>query len=360
MGIASDLAAASSDLAPQRPLHFVHMPAAQFPAALGMYMQRGDVFASVTRGERARARLPSALERAGFRTGWSTFARTRRQRHARCCCRRDVACAPHFARHALGGDEPAARPGGAPAARLQTAPPQWLGCYRDSASERDRIGDGPGTFGHTTLACAVACTGYPYFALQNGGQCFCAQQPANSSRKVSASQCGRVCALEAGKQPERLCGASWRNAVYTNPSVLSPEDIQSLGAPAPASGSAVQQPPARKGHTAYGARRRVVRTTAQAAAAAAAVAVVRITDAQVSPSSSEEQQQQQQKQQQQQRQDWEQHEIEDERRRPKEEEEEQMIILHFSSCSFIWLSWSRASSYLDPGSLLSHAPWGIF
>ena len=42
-------------------------------------------------------------------------------------------------------------------------------------------------------------------------------------------QCGKVCATEEGKTPQRLCGGGWRNAVYANQAVLHAEELALLG-----------------------------------------------------------------------------------------------------------------------------------
>ena len=65
--LATHLIAASKAMDP-RPLHVVHSPAAQFPAALGMYWTRGGVLASISHSERASARLALLLEAGGFDT----------------------------------------------------------------------------------------------------------------------------------------------------------------------------------------------------------------------------------------------------------------------------------------------------
>ena len=88
----------------------------------------------------------------------------------------------------------------------------------DAAHSRSQA-DGPRAFGYTSQACAAACTGYPFFALQGGGQCFCGKAFGSSPQHAKApdGQCGRVCVGEEGKTPPRLCGGGWRNAVYASP-----------------------------------------------------------------------------------------------------------------------------------------------
>jgi hypothetical protein len=240
---AAALAAAASALAP-RPLRLVHSPAAQFAAALSSYSVRGGVLASVARGELMRARLPTALATAGFApTHWA-----RAPLEPLTNSTRTAASAAWQALLSALGMRPAdatalssaydtlraglLRAGHGASHGAQGAAPAWTGCYRDRAEERE-MSDGPRTFGHTSLACAVACTGYPAFALQNGGQCFCGAPPANASRRTPAQQCGRVCAGEEGKLPARLCGGGWRNAVYANPATLLADERRGQGTPPP-------------------------------------------------------------------------------------------------------------------------------
>jgi hypothetical protein len=95
--------------------------------------------------------------------------------------------------------------------------PQWQGCFRDSKEDR-LFAEGPRAFGHTSQACAAACTGHRFFALQGGGQCFCGRTLGRHGRanhsKLPDAKCGQVCPAEEGKEPPRFCGAGWRNAVY--------------------------------------------------------------------------------------------------------------------------------------------------
>lgn len=100
---------------------------------------------------------------------------------------------------------------------------RWVGCHLDVADSRG-LPEGPRSFGHTSQACAAACTGYPLFGLQGGGQCFCGHAyvgGANHTR-VADNKCGRVCPGEGGKLPARLCGGGWRNAVFAQSGDLLP------------------------------------------------------------------------------------------------------------------------------------------
>ena len=230
---AAGLAAAAAAIAP-RPLRFVHAPAAQFPAALGMYSVRGGVLASVAYGELARAHLPAALDAAGIGSSGWVGATLEPIANGTKGAAVGVTWRSLLTQIGMRSSEVTTL---VPViervrSRLQSAAPKWLGCYRDHAADRD-MNQGPRTPGHTTLACAAACMGYPYFALQNGGQCFCGSQAANQTRRTGSAQCGRVCATEEGKLPPRLCGGVWRNAFYSNPAVLMPEELHMLNAAPP-------------------------------------------------------------------------------------------------------------------------------
>jgi glycosyltransferase involved in cell wall biosynthesis len=230
--VASALAQAAGELAP-RPLRFVHAPAAQFPAAFGMYSARGGVLASIAHGERAKSQLPGAMGSTGFTPkDWTTIQLEPLANGTRGIA---VDTAWRSSLTAMGLQDSEVQLLGTVAERLRLrftgdGSPRWHGCFRDDAASRV-LADGPRTFGHTTLACAAACTGSPYFAIQNGGQCFCSESPGNESRRVDASECGNVCATEEGKVPPRLCGMNWRNAMYANPAVLTRGDVGQLATP---------------------------------------------------------------------------------------------------------------------------------
>lgn len=217
--LATHLIAASKAMDP-RPLHVVHSPAAQFPAALGMYWTRGGVLASISHSERASARLALLLEAGGFDTtrvhtlGLEPIANGTRGAGLLGATWRALL-------GSIGIKPTEVGPLVSKIERLRLqllgAAPSWQGCWKDSKQERQSA-TGPRTFGHTTLACATACYGSPYFALQNGGQCFCrSAAPTNASRRVSSTNCGTVCPTEEGKLPARLCGGGWRNALFENP-----------------------------------------------------------------------------------------------------------------------------------------------
>jgi len=181
------------------------------------------VLASVARGEHAHARLPAHLDAAGVgedaRMTLPLEPRGDSDSQARtefAAGWRRVGSMLGVARAELERFVGVAQ-GVRAAWSRERATPRWHGCYRDRPGDRAMSG-GPRTFGHTTQACAAACTGYAYLALQ-AGQCFCARSlpKGGNFTKVADAKCGPVCAAEEGKKPPRLCGASWRLAVYSNP-----------------------------------------------------------------------------------------------------------------------------------------------
>jgi len=97
---------------------------------------------------------------------------------------------------------------------VTAGPMDFIGCFKDDGN-RD-LNQGPKNYGYNSETCKQACSGYTYFALQNGGWCVCdnAYSTAPQYGQVGDGECGAVCAGEAGSEPPRYCGAGWRNAVY--------------------------------------------------------------------------------------------------------------------------------------------------
>lgn len=185
-----------------RSLRLVHMPSNQFSAALS-YVERGEILSSVARSELIRAQLPAHLSAAGLRDAtWTTLpveSSGSNDSHALA----EFASNWRQAVSALGVARSELDRLVKLAVRLRKGwsrerfTPKWQGCFKDRGGEYSlvhihdctiwqlkvvhaKLGqramlNGPRTFGHTTQACAAACTGFAYFALQNGGQCFCAQ-----------------------------------------------------------------------------------------------------------------------------------------------------------------------------------------
>jgi len=85
-------------------------------------------------------------------------------------------------------------------------------CYGDASSRAMR--NGPKQrgswwwkteYGFTGSSCSAACNGYTYFALQNGGQCFC-ENDLNHAKKYGTSNNCR-----SDKK-----GGAWANDIFKN------------------------------------------------------------------------------------------------------------------------------------------------
>jgi hypothetical protein len=131
-------------------------------AAAFNYSERGDVLASVARGEHAHARLPAHLDAAGVgedaRMTLPLEPRGDSDSQARtefAAGWRRVGSMLGVARAELERFVGVAQ-GVRAAWSRERATPRWHGCYRDRPGDRAMSG-GPRTFGHTTQACAAAC-----------------------------------------------------------------------------------------------------------------------------------------------------------------------------------------------------------
>ena len=86
--------------------------------------------------------------------------------------------------------------------------PLYIGCYQDNGNPYD-FPDGPMYLGvgkMTQTACNNACQEYSYFALQDGGWCYCGNKYGTTSQHVKRpdSECGG---------PKNV-GRSGRNSIY--------------------------------------------------------------------------------------------------------------------------------------------------
>jgi hypothetical protein len=208
-------AAAAAAVAP-RPFRIVHMASSQWHASL-RFFERGSSLASTVMSESSHAQLPAKLSAAGLPSDtvlWRSHLKPLRNGSSVAPGVGDMlrflgVGAPDLDRLTEAAEATYSR-----FVKHETSP-QWLGCFQDSAEDRD-LPNGPRTFGHTSQSCAAACTGYPYLGLQGGGQCFCGRAYGSGSNhsRVSENRCGHTCPGEEGKSPLRWCGGGWRNAIY--------------------------------------------------------------------------------------------------------------------------------------------------
>jgi hypothetical protein len=91
---------------------------------------------------------------------------------------------------------------------------QYKGCFKDNSRRDLKTYKGSG---FKTETCRAACHRFKYFSMQAGTSCFCGDgfNTAPEYAQVADSQCGSVCAGEGSLSPDRYCGGSWLNAVYT-------------------------------------------------------------------------------------------------------------------------------------------------
>ena len=115
------------------------------------------------------------------------------------------------------------------------AGPFYIGCYADKNPGRDlpvffcsngkssdgidcasdpKTPAGGSSFGHAKNpeACSVMCSGFKFFGLQNGGECFCGDDYGNQGGKKPEAECPFPCWHgDSGSGP---CGGSARNSIY--------------------------------------------------------------------------------------------------------------------------------------------------
>lgn len=82
---------------------------------------------------------------------------------------------------------------------------QYIGCFKDDNTRDLKHGIG---YGHNPASCQGACSSYPYFGLQDGGDCKCDNTYATPSPPYTQVGDG-----ECNKGGTGM-GGGWRNAVY--------------------------------------------------------------------------------------------------------------------------------------------------
>jgi len=83
----------------------------------------------------------------------------------------------------------------------------YIGCYGDQQARDLSFLAAGGSSTMTIENCAYLCSGYTYFGVQNGNQCFC----GNSYGTYGTSTgCNTACAGNSGEN----CGGGWANSIY--------------------------------------------------------------------------------------------------------------------------------------------------
>ncbi|OCK79181.1 WSC-domain-containing protein [Lepidopterella palustris CBS 459.81] len=95
-----------------------------------------------------------------------------------------------------------------------------LGCYNETHDRRALNGAGrAGTPTNTLESCAAFCSGFAYFGVEYGAECYCGQSIyVNSIKQADQSGCNMPC---AGNSAETCGGSDFLNMWYTNNTVTS-------------------------------------------------------------------------------------------------------------------------------------------
>jgi len=95
----------------------------------------------------------------------------------------------------------------------QTNVLSFYGCYLEMMGSAVASNE---QTGYTSSTCAMACGGYSFALVHNGGSCSCSNTKPEMSLLsiVDASLCGEVCEGEEDLEPKRYCGGAQTFAVY--------------------------------------------------------------------------------------------------------------------------------------------------
>jgi len=86
----------------------------------------------------------------------------------------------------------------------------YAGCIADATNSR-ALSTGKGASSTRTVEdCSVLCTGYAYFGVEYGTECYCGNSIGSSGVTMPASGCNMAC----GGNPLELCGGSSRLSLY--------------------------------------------------------------------------------------------------------------------------------------------------
>ena len=92
----------------------------------------------------------------------------------------------------------------------------YVGCFKDNIEDRDFIGLFSLSMNKgASELCEDFCNGYYYFALQNGGECFCGNQFGKHGA-APEDDCNYTCKSDTTK----MCGGALRNSVYRTTSLF--------------------------------------------------------------------------------------------------------------------------------------------
>ena len=86
----------------------------------------------------------------------------------------------------------------------------YQGCYTDSVYNRVLTGKSISTNSMTWASCSAFCSGYNYFSVEYGSECYCGNALANPTSAVPASDCNMSCTGDATE----ACGAGRRMNLF--------------------------------------------------------------------------------------------------------------------------------------------------
>ncbi|KAL8950733.1 MAG: hypothetical protein Q9183_007508, partial [Haloplaca sp. 2 TL-2023] len=84
------------------------------------------------------------------------------------------------------------------------------GCYTDSASKRVLTGRATASREMTQQACANYCSGWTYWGVEYGSQCYCGNAFSNPTTSTPASDCSFKCSGDA----TQVCGGTGRMSLF--------------------------------------------------------------------------------------------------------------------------------------------------
>ncbi|KAL8696378.1 MAG: hypothetical protein Q9224_002825 [Gallowayella concinna] len=88
----------------------------------------------------------------------------------------------------------------------------YAGCYTDLTSGRVLTGKSSSTSTNTYKTCAAYCSGYTYFGVEYGSECYCGNQFSNPTAPApkGETECNRKCSGDA----TQVCGAGGRMNLF--------------------------------------------------------------------------------------------------------------------------------------------------